>query len=279
MPALPPAKTVKVEGIDVLVEGPADAPALVFLHGWPDSLRLWDASVLALRDGYRCIRFTLPGYDLAQPPRATSFARMVERIDAVLDATGTDEATLVLHDWGCVIGYEYAARRPGRVARIVGVDIGDHNSARYLQSLTPRARRMVFGYQVWLALAWKLGGRLGDRMARGMARRLRCPAPAAAIGAQMGYPYAIRWFGTLGGVGGLAPVDGLACPLLFVYGTRKPFMFHSAEWLAALQARPGCAVHALATGHWVMLNQPDAFHAIVRRWLDAEPAAAARIGA
>ncbi len=269
-----PAHTLPVDGVDVLVEGPDDAPTLLFLHGWPDSLRLWDASVQSLRDGYRCIRFTLPGFDLARPPRPTSFARMVELIDAVLDATGTDQATLVLHDWGCAFGYEYAARRPARVARIVGVDIGDHNSGNYLRSLTPRQGRMVFGYQVWLALAWKTGGRLGDRMARWMARQLRCPARQADIGAQMGYPYAMRWFGTLGGVKGLARVDRLACPLLFVYGTRKLFMFHSAEWLTALQARPGCEVHGLATGHWVMLNQPDAFHAAVRRWLDGVSAPA-----
>lgn len=263
--------TLRVDGIAVQIEGPATAPTLLFLHGWPDSLHLWDATVHALGDAYRCIRFTLPGFDLAAPPRATSFARMVEFIDAVLDATGTAQATLVLHDWGCVFGYEYAARRPQRVARIVGVDIGDHNSRPYGASLTPAQRRMVFGYQVWLALAYQFGGRLGDRMARWMARKLRCPAPAHTIGAQMGYPYAARWFGAVGGTRALAPVQELACPLLYIYGARKLFMFHSAEWLTALQARPDCEAHALPAGHWVMLDRPEAFHALVRRWLDAAP--------
>ncbi|WP_162241747.1 alpha/beta fold hydrolase [Pseudorhodoferax sp. Leaf267] len=192
MPATPPPlllAPLRVDGVDVRVDGPPKAPLVLLLHGWPDTLALWDATVAALATGYRCIRFTLPGFDLAQPPRATSAARMVQLIDAVLDAAGVAApVTLLLHDWGCVFGYEYAARRPARVARIVGVDVGDHNSAPLQRALGPKGRRMVFGYQVWLAVAYKLGGGLGTRMARWMARRLRCRATPGQIGAQMGYP-------------------------------------------------------------------------------------------
>jgi pimeloyl-ACP methyl ester carboxylesterase len=44
-------------------------------------------------------------------------------------------------------------------------------------------------------------------------------------------------------------------------------MFHSPQWLAALAARAGCAVHAFPTGHWVMVQQPEAFNRCVREWL------------
>ena len=65
------------------------------------------------------------------------------------------------------------------------------------------SKLMVLGYQLWLALAWRIGGGVGDRMARWMAARLRCPAPPDSIGAQMGYPYAVQWFGVKGGFGKL----------------------------------------------------------------------------
>ncbi|MBK7062209.1 MAG: hypothetical protein IPH51_17545 [Rubrivivax sp.] len=48
---------------------------------------------------------------------------------------------------------------------------------------------MVLAYQGWLALAWRIGGAPGDRMARRCAAVLRVPTPAAKIRAQMGYPY------------------------------------------------------------------------------------------
>lgn len=267
-----PVQEHEIDGVRVRVEGPPGAPCVLLLHGWPDDLHLWDETVAALSGRYRCLRFTLPGFDATRAPRAVSVARMLQLIDTVLDACAPGErVTLLLHDWGCAFGYEYAARRPGRVARVVGVDVGDHGSEELARAQGPRGRRMVFGYQVWLALAWKIGGRVGDAMARWMARKLRCPVPAAKIHASMGYPYAMRWFGSVGGFGGLAPVQALRCPTLFLYGTRKYFMFHSPEWERALAARPGCAVQALKTGHWVMLNQPDAFRDAVRSWLDAQP--------
>jgi pimeloyl-ACP methyl ester carboxylesterase len=88
----------------------------------------------------------------------------------------------------------------------------------------------------------------------------------------MNYPYAMRWFGLLGGLASAAPVTH-TCPILFIYGKRKPFMFHSAAWLARLSTRPGCAVQLFSTGHWVMAQHPDAFNQCVVAWLMGQPAA------
>ena len=126
----------------------------------------------------------------------------------------------------------------------------------------------MFGYQFWLALAWKIGGAAGNWMTRRMARALGCRTDPATIGWQMNYPYAMRWFGTVGGLSRTAPVRP-ACPMLYVYGTRKPFMFHSPGWLDWVRAQPGNEVQALPTGHWVMLHKPEAFHRCVAGWLGA----------
>lgn len=242
------------------------------LHGWPDTYRLWDTTVAQLKNHYCCVRFTLPGFDTGLPARATSLDEMCEWLLTAIDQVSPGlPVTLLLHDWGCVFGYEFAARHPGRVSRIVAVDIGDHNSEALSQALLPSQRWQVFGYQFWLALAWKLGGSLGNWMTRVMARGLRCRTEPARIGWKMNYPYAIRWFGTVGGLSQAAPVKP-ACPVLYIYGERKPFMFHSSEWLAILSTRPDSAVHAFATGHWVMAQQPDAFNTCVRDWLQASDA-------
>jgi len=57
--------------------------------------------------------------------------------------------------------------------------------------------------------------------------------------------------------------------MLYLYGQRKPFMFHSPAWIDALARRPGSRVVGLRTGHWVMLDQPQEFIAAVSDWLDA----------
>jgi len=270
MTSVAPWQTLDIDGVSVRVEG-SGSHTILMLHGWPDTLQLWERTVAALQDKYRCVRLTLPGFDLTQPARATSLARMSALLGQVLDRVSPGQAvTLLLHDWGCAFGYEFAERYPQRVARIVAVDIGDYNSKALQRSLSSTATLQVWTYQVWLALAWMLGHhlsqRLGGGMTRWMARALRCPAPAAQIGWQMNYPYAMRWFGMKGGLQQAAPVQA-RCPLLYLYGQRKPFMFHSPAWLAQVAARPGSAVQGFRAGHWVMLDQPAEFHACVRGWL------------
>jgi cis-3-alkyl-4-acyloxetan-2-one decarboxylase len=253
-----------VEGVDIHVEGQGDH-TLVMVHGWPDTHRLWDATVAALKDRYRCVRFTLPGYDKDKPPRKPSLDELVRVYAAAVDSVSPGApVTLVLHDWGCVFGYQYAMRHPQRVARIVAVDIGDTNSKAFLASLPFKAKLGVAGYQLWLAAAWKIGGSLGTRMTRSMARWLRSPSDPEPISWQMDYPYWLTWTGGLRNAVRVAP----ECPVLYIYGQRKPFMFHSPKWVERVQSAPGSAVVGLPTGHWVMLQKPEPFNAAVRQWLD-----------
>lgn len=267
---------LNVQGLDVTLDG--EGPVVVMLHGWPDSPALWNDTVAGLRDGYCCVRFALPGFDLSQPPRPVSVDEMCALVGAVVDAVSpTEPVTLLLHDWGCFFGYEYAARHTHRVARVVGVDIGDTNSGAYLKSLKFKEKCLIAGYQLWLAMAWKLGGLLpglANRMTRFMAHTIGCRTAPEHIGWQMNYPYAMQWFGSHGGLRRLQRADhvmGPVIPILFMFGRRKPFMFHSPRWLAALATTPGCAVHGFDAGHWLMKQQPAAFNRVLRQWLDGAP--------
>jgi pimeloyl-ACP methyl ester carboxylesterase len=269
---------IEVQEVAVRIEG--SGPTVVMLHGWPDSPALWDRTVADLCDRFRCVRFALPGFDLSRPARPLSVDAMSALIAAVVDAVSPDEpVTLLLHDWGCFFGYEYAARCSNRVARVVGTDIGDTNSGAYLKALKRKEKLLIAGYQIWLALAWKLGRAwptLGDGMTRFMARVNHCPTPPERIGWQMNFPYAMQWFGSFGGLRGVARVDrllGPKIPTLFLFGARKPFMFHSARWIAALATTPGCAVHGFQAGHWMMVQKPAEFSRVVGDWLDRACAA------
>ncbi|MBA3890909.1 MAG: alpha/beta hydrolase [Gemmatimonadaceae bacterium] len=240
---------------------------LVFIHGWPDTERLWDAQVEAFEGRYRCIRFTLPGFEQGSR-RAYSFDEVIGHIHQVIDsACRGEQVTLVLHDWGCVFGYAFAARYPERVARIVAADIGDAGSRRHLRELGIPAKLMTAAYQLYLATAWRIGGRIGDVMSRIFARLMGAPAAAQDIHAGMAYPYAVMWFGVRGGrpKGRLRPPD---VPMLFVYGERKPFMFHSRAWARDLAVKPGCRVVSLPAGHWMMVTCAEAFNSAVLEWLE-----------
>jgi len=259
---------IVIDGIDVHIEGEG-ADTIVMIHGWPDTYRLWDAQVAFFKQRYRCVRFTLPGFDIEKPRRAVPFEEMIATLKKIVDQTSAGRpVTLMLHDWGCVFGYQLFMRHPSLVSRIVGVDIGDAGTREHQGSLTLMAKAMVFAYQLWLALAWRIGGLIGNGMTLAMARIAHCPSDPRFIDSRMDYPYYIRWAKAHGSYRGVVRFQPNV-PMLFIYGTKKPFMFHTRAWAEALAARDGNRVEALPTGHWVMIQKPDEFNQIADNWLSS----------
>jgi pimeloyl-ACP methyl ester carboxylesterase len=283
--------TLEVRDTTVHVDGPSSAPTtvegaaagnaastIVMLHGWPDTAALWEPTVAALRDRWRCVRFTWPGFDArveGKPAaRVHGLDELLGRCGEVIDAVSPDRpVTLLVHDWGCFFGYQFAMRHPQRVARVIGIDVGDAGSSAHRAALSWKQLAGIAAYQLWLAAAWVLRASVGDAMTRRACDVLRAPTPRDKVGAHMAYPYFATWTGAYRR--GLRPVR-ITCPMLFVWGTRKPFFFHSQAWVDELTRRPGSRALPLDTGHWVMLGRSQAFHAAVREWLSAtEPAASA----
>lgn len=257
----------QVKGTDVFVEGEG-RETIVMVHGWPDTHRLWDAQVAHLKAHYRCVRFTLPGFDGRSPRRAYSLEQVVETIRRVVEQTSPGQkVTLLLHDWGCLFGYQFYVRHAHLVSRIIGVDIGDESTLK--KSLSIKAIAMVASYQLWLAAAWLIGGSIGDGMTRLMARLIQCKTDPRLIHSHMTYPYYLFW--SRGYSGGVLRPFMPECPMLYLYGTQKPFMFHDPKWTAAIAAQPHSRVQAFETGHWVMVDQPERFNQTVSQWLADTP--------
>ncbi|MYN27454.1 alpha/beta fold hydrolase [Duganella levis] len=256
-----------VDGVDIYIEGEG-AETIVMIHGWPDTYRVWDAQVAELRHRYRCVRFTLPGFDIAKPRRSYSLDAMMRVLLHIVNSVNKKEKViLMLHDWGCVFGYEFYMRNKTLVSAIIGVDIGDAQSKATIRSRSVGQKMMVSGYQSTLALAWAIGGPVGTVMTRTMARVLGAPSPREHISVGMDYPYYILTAGAAGSYSSLVPFVPKV-PMLFIYGTRKPFMFHSPQWTETMAAREGCKVVAMETDHWPMIRQPERFNDVVISWLE-----------
>lgn len=95
-----------IRGIDVHIEGEGD-DTIVMVHGWPDSYRLWDRQVEALKDRFRCVRFTLPGFDPGKPRKAYTLDELTGFLHEVIERVSPGgPVILLLHDWGCAFGYQ-----------------------------------------------------------------------------------------------------------------------------------------------------------------------------
>ncbi len=102
---------------------------VVMLHGNPSWSFYYRNLVMALRDRYRCIVPDHIGCGLSDKPGDDSYeytlARRVDDLELLLDTLGiTENITLVVHDWGGMIGMAYAVRHPERIARLVILNTG-----------------------------------------------------------------------------------------------------------------------------------------------------------
>ena len=86
--------------VNVHIEGDG-AETIVMVPGWPDTYRLWDRQVEALKDRYRCVRFTLPGFDKEKPRKAYTLDEHIAFMDAVIARISPGKQVIfLLHDWG-----------------------------------------------------------------------------------------------------------------------------------------------------------------------------------
>ncbi|MEO8401599.1 MAG: alpha/beta hydrolase [Gammaproteobacteria bacterium] len=259
---------IQIDGIDVFIEGQGDE-TIVMIHGWPDTYRLWDAQVALLQTKYRCVRFTFPGFDIEKPRQLFTLPQVIQIFKHIIEQVSPNKKIiLMVHDWACFFGYQFYMQNQTMVSKIIGVDGGDVYSTEHRSSLTARQKAVLYTYQLWLALAWCIGGRLGDKMTKLLIRLLSssCKSDPQYISACMNYPYYLRWFtGSLN----KAPPPIISCPMLFIYGTKKPFMFHSKPWADHLSKQKENQVIALDTTHWVMIDEPEKFNQAVNAWLNA----------
>lgn len=124
--AVPPKKKIAIRGKQMayVESGRPDGDPIVFLHGNPTSSYLWRDVIPHLAGLGRCIAPDLIGMGDSDKlddsgPDSYRFVEHREYLDALLDALGVREnVTLVIHDWGSALGFDWANRHRDAVRGI-----------------------------------------------------------------------------------------------------------------------------------------------------------------
>src|SRR5262245_40625611 len=127
-------------------------PPVVMVHGNPTWSFYFRNLVQALRDDYRTVVPDHIGCGLSDKPGDDRYEYTLDRrvadLEALLDSLGlTSNLTLVLHDWGGMIGMAFASRHPERIRRLVIL-----NTAAFLLPAGKRLPRSL-----WLVRNTPLG--------------------------------------------------------------------------------------------------------------------------
>ena len=123
-----PGKQMHVNGVNLNVYVEGRGPAVLLLHGFPDSNALWRGVIPALvRQGYTVIAPDQRGFGESEAPVGKSnyqMAGLVRDAIAVLDALDISQAHLVGHDWGALVGWNLAERRGSRFHCYAALSVG-----------------------------------------------------------------------------------------------------------------------------------------------------------
>lgn len=237
------------------VAGPADAPAIVFVHGTRLSRSMWHGQVRGLQDEFRVLALDLPGHGvLAHEPFTVRGA--ADRVGRVIEDAAGGHAVVVGLSLGGYVGMDLAARRPELVRGLV-------LSGATAEPIGLRSRP----YQ---ALAWAMerwdGPRL-DAVNRWFFTRRFGPTVGGAISE--------GGFWSAGGAVALRSLigerfaDRLAAypgPVLLINGAWDlPFRLFAPAF--ARRARDVRRLRLGRATHLANLDRPAAFNAAIRRFV------------
>jgi pimeloyl-ACP methyl ester carboxylesterase len=125
---------VSANGLNFQVEETGAGPAVLLLHGFPDTGDVWRHQAPALAAaGLRTIVPDLRGRGRSERPQevaAYAWVELVADATGILDAFGIERAHIVGHDWGAALAWAIAALAPERVDRLVVISVGFPGAVR-----------------------------------------------------------------------------------------------------------------------------------------------------
>lgn len=115
-------RQIEANGISLHVVDAGAGPAILFVHGFPDTWRGWRRQMSAVVEaGYRALSLDMRGYGGSDKPDevdAYTMFQCVGDLIGTLDALDIERAVLVGHDFGAAVCWSAAMMRPDRFSAV-----------------------------------------------------------------------------------------------------------------------------------------------------------------
>jgi pimeloyl-ACP methyl ester carboxylesterase len=156
---------VKIHYASLGPKDAASAPLVVMIHGFPDFWYSWRHQMSALADRFQVVAIDQRGYNLSDKPTGVEnydMRLLVGDVAAIIRHLGRDKATIVGHDWGGAVAWQFALSMPQMTENLIILNLPHPNGllrelrtnkeqiknseyARTFQSRTPSDPTVFFG--------------------------------------------------------------------------------------------------------------------------------------
>ena len=108
--------------------GDASRPAVLLLHGTPNSSSMFRALMPALSKAAYVVAPDLPGHGASDPLQQVSFAALGDAVAELLERLHIGPRFIYLHDWGTPVGLQIAMQAPAQVLGLIVQNANAHRS-------------------------------------------------------------------------------------------------------------------------------------------------------
>lgn len=117
------SRTAEVDGLKLHYLTAGKGPAVILLHGYTQTSRMWRPLITRLADRFLVIAPDLPGIGESDIPKdGLDMKTAAVRMHALAKSLGVTKARVVGHDIGLMVAYAYAAQFPADVEKLVVMD-------------------------------------------------------------------------------------------------------------------------------------------------------------
>src|SRR6267154_3355075 len=117
------SRAAQVDGLKLRYLTAGHGPAVILLHGYTQTSRMWRPLIPLLAEKFTVIAPDLPGIgDSDIPVNGLDMKTAAIRIHALAKSLGVQKARVVGHDIGLMVAYAYAAQFPAEVEKLVEMD-------------------------------------------------------------------------------------------------------------------------------------------------------------
>jgi pimeloyl-ACP methyl ester carboxylesterase len=262
--------------------GPADAPALVLLHGFPASSFMFRDLIPRLADRYHVIAPDYLGFGLSDAPPAGEFGYTFDALAGLtadlLDQLGVTRYAMYVQDYGAPVGWRLALAAPDAITAVITQNGNGYEAGlvedfwkpvrEYWQDRNPQTEAAIRGALTLDAIRWQYLYGVPDESLVSPDAWLHDFAQVSRPGndvVQLAlfadyatnlplYPKLHAW------------LRDSKVPVLAVWGRNDP-IFGPDGALAFAADAPGAEIHLVDGGHFLLESALDTIEGYIRGFL------------
>jgi pimeloyl-ACP methyl ester carboxylesterase len=270
---------------DVIDAGPADAPVVVLLHGFPELNAMWNSVIGRLTaNGYRCLAPNQRGYSpRARPSRRRDYrvSELAEDVRALIDASGAPRVHLVGHDWGAGVAWHVAQLFPDRLLTVSPISV-PHPSAFRRAIVTSRqglASWYMFFFQLPRIPEWFAMHGRGKFTLSGLIEMRAQHAPRAVLESEAkafeqpgALTAAVNWYRAIP-LGSMREISKkVTVPTMYIWSDGDMYVLSKGAQTCGDYVSGEYRFEVLkGVSHWILDEQPDKVADLLLDWFAGHP--------